>query len=143
MRPSVTAYAVVALAASSCVNLAVAEGVSGSWHYYFFGPVPMLLSVAFAVVLTSILALTRRFSGPQFALWTPAVLGVLASLLLIVGVLPGSAQGGDSLREMSWMTVSYLALPPLLSALWFEVWETVRLREARAAARAGDAAAAR
>ena len=44
------------------------------------------------------------------------MLGVLASLLLIVGVLPGGGSGRAD-------EVSYLALPPLLSALWFEVWE--------------------
>lgn len=135
-RPSAPAYAVVAFLASSCATLAVAEWVSGSWLYYFFGPVPVLLSIAFAGVFTGLLALTRVVTGPQLALWMPAVLGTAASLVLCLGVFADSSPQGALLPEASWLTISYLALPPLLSALWFEGWETVRLREARSAARA-------
>ena len=142
-RPSVLVYAVVAFFASFGANLAVSEWVSGSWTYYVFWQVPVVLSVAFALVFTGVLALTRVFAGPQFALWTPAVLGVAASLVLCVGVFADSSPQGVLMPEASWLTISYLALPPLLSALWFEGWETVRLREARAAAQAGDDAAAR
>ncbi|MDN5899351.1 MAG: hypothetical protein L0H74_04720 [Brachybacterium sp.] len=142
-RPSAVAHAVVVFLAGFCANLAVGEWVSGSWRYYVFWQVPVVLSAALAVVFACILALTRVFTGPRFALWTPAVLGVLASLVLIVGVFTGSSSGDEPMQEVSWLTVSYLALPPLMAALWFEGWETVRLREARSAARAGDGAAAR
>lgn len=137
-RPSVGLYAGVAFLASFCANLVVAESVSGSWRYYAFLQVPVVLSVAFAVVFAGILALTRVFTGPQFALWTPAVLGIAASLVLSVGVFAGSSPQVGPLSEVSWLTISYLALPPLMAALWFEAWETVRLREARSAAREDD-----
>ena len=141
-RPTVIAYSVVAFLASVCANLAVSEWVSGSWLYYFFGQVPVVLSVALAAVFTAILVLTRVLTGPQFALWTPAGLGVSASLVLILGVFAQTPSPGGFLPEESWLTISYLALPPLLAALWFEAWETVRLREARAAAAPDEDAAA-
>lgn len=142
-RPSVVVHAVVVFVASFCANLAVGEWVSGSWTYYVFLQVPVVLSAVFAVLFTALLALTRVFTGPQFALWTPAVLGIAASLVLSIGVFADFSPRGVLMPEASWLTISYLALPPLVSALWFEGWEIVRQREARSAARAGDDATAR
>ena len=116
----------------------MSEWVSGSWLYYFFGQAPVVLSVALAAGFTAILVLTRLFTGPQFALWAPAVLGVSVSLVLIIGVFAETSTPSGFLPEASWLTISYLALPPLAAALWFEGWETVRLREARSAAPPGE-----
>lgn len=136
-RPSVLAYIIVVFLASFVANLAAAQWMDGSWRSYIIWRVPVFLSFALAVVFTGILALTRAFTGPRWALWTPAMIGVPAGLAIVISVFAGSWPPKEHVWDGSWIILAYISLPPLTAALWFESWETVRLRRAVRAAATG------
>lgn len=130
-RPSSFVYIVVLLVSATALQLIVSHFVIGAASAYFRSLPALIATLLVCCLLGAILTAFKAFTRARVALWSPAAFGFLvtAGLIALLAVNPDRVL--PVFRPGVWMLVAWALGPPVLTAVWFELMETFRLRRYR------------
>lgn len=130
-RPSSFVYVIVLLVSATALQVIVSHVVIGAASAYLRSLPALIVTLLFCCLLGAVFTVCKALTRARVALWSPAVFGfvVTAGVIALLAVNPDRSL--PVLRPGVWMLAAWALGPPVLSAVWFEVMETLRLRRYR------------